>query len=329
MAGIYWVGSDNNTYYKGGGGDSAPVLNLGKGDQRFHPLIKRGATLVDDPNPGGGVLAASTTAPSSGGGGGSAPPVLNQAAVDATQASLASLDTILANALASSKTGYTNAITQLDEQEKQERGRYDEGTVGNMKNYDSNLAASLRAGRSGRAGLMAALRGGGGSGNSFARDWVENTVGDTTSNDIREGYNTYDENRNELDTSLSTLLTGLKGKRQQNEDTLANNERAARLYDAQQRQDLLQKLAGIYGEAERPEASTYIAQAGSYAPTIAQNMGAQVSSFDATPVEVKAPDVTAFSAPEQKSMGATPNQSTGVFSLTDPRRRKQEQLAGV
>ena len=334
--GTFWRGADGNVWVAGEGGTNS----AGAWDNNtFNYWKNRQYKLINDPtgqyNPvSGGTTSSSPSGAPSGGGSGGGGGVFNQAAVDATNASLGSLGTILAQALASAETGYNNANSQFNSQEKLQREQYDEGTLGNMKNYDSNLAASLRAGRSGLSGLMAALRGGGGGGNQFARDWVQNTVADTTSNDIREGFGTYDENRSELDNSINTFLTELKGKRQQNEDTLENNRRAARLYDAEQRQNLFQKLAELYSTGGRTgEASNYLAQAGAQAPVIASNMGSQVSAYDTAPIEVDSPDITAFESPEKQSMTATDSKSgrgSGIFSLTDPRRKeRREALAGV
>lgn len=266
-----------------------------------------------------------------GGGGGKARPVLNQGAINNTRMNLDALAGILAEALGSAQTGYNNANNQFAAQEQQQKGQYDESTLRNMGNYDSNLAAALRAGRSGRQGLMAALRGGGGAGNEYASNWINDVVGDTTSNDIREGFNTYDENRASVDNSYGTFLSGIKEKRQKNDETLENNRRAARLYDSQQRQELLQKIAGEYGAAEMTgERDNYLAQAGAQTPNIAANMNSYVKQYDTAPVKVEAPNVTAFDAPEQQDMTATPNRNTGIFSLMDPRRRdRREELAGV
>ena len=330
--GVFWRGSDGKVYVKGHQGtNSAGMWD----DNTANYWSSRMYQQINDPMQSTGV--ASSPAPSSiggggGGGGGSGRTYdpLNQGAVNATLASLGGLDTVLANALTSADTGYRNAIDALNQQEAGQRKAYDENSLSNMQNYDSNLAASLRAGRTGLSGLMAALRGGGGGGNQFARDWVQNTVGDTASNDIRQGYETFDDNRRGLDSSLSTFLTDLQGKRRANEDTLENNRRAAQLYDAQQRQGLFQTLAGLYGDAgQTVQADSYMAQAGSQAPRIASNMGAQVSRYDSAPVEVKSPDITAFSAPEKQSMSASPDRNSGIFSMLDPRRRKEAMPAGA
>lgn len=330
--GAYWIGQDGNVWLKSAagvknGGPASLYDSMGKWDQ-----VNMNYDRIADPNPPqqSQPQQTSISAPVGGGSGASSSKPLNQGAIDATLASLRGLDTVRQNALSSADTGYSNAIDALNQQESGQRKSYDENTVSNMGNYDSNLAASLRAGRSGLSGLMAALRGGGGGGNQFARDWVQNTVADTASNDIRQGYETFDDNRRGLDSTLSTFLTDLQGKRRQNEDALVNNKRAADLYDAQQRQGLFQTLAGLYGDAgQTGQADTYMSQAGAQAPRVASNMGAQVSRYDSAPVDVKSPDITAFSAPEQQSMGASPDKSSGIFSMLDPRRRKEETPAGV
>jgi len=331
--GVYWYGQDGNIWLKGNDG----VKNVGALDDirgtDFANAIFANNQRIDDPNPGNpGANSSQNTAPAPRQTGNSAPAnkPLNQAQVDATNQSLGSLGQILANAYASAQTGYDNARDQLNAQEATQRARYDQESLKNQQNYDANLGASLRAGRSGLSGLMAALRGGGGGGNDYARNWIQNTVADTTANDIREGYNTFDENRTAQDNNLSTFLTDLAGKRRENEDALVNNRRAADLYDAQQKQGLYQKLADLYGEAGNAgENARYLGLAGGQAGNIAQNMGAQVSKYNSSPIEVKSPDMTAFAAPETQSMGASENaRGTGIFSMLDPRRREKE-LAGA
>lgn len=318
--GVFWRGADGKVYVKGDTGTNAAGV-WDDNTQKY--WSDRMYQMIDDPVASGG----GTTAPVyNGSGGGKVYDPLNQGAVDATNASMAGLDTILAQALASAQTGYDNASRLMNQQEQSQRKSYDEGTLSNMQNYDANLGASLRAGRTGLSGLMAALRGGGGAGNDFARNWVQNTVADTASNDIREGYNTFDENKRGLDSSLSTFLTDLGRKRQENEDTLANNRRAANLYDAQQRQSLNQTLSDLYGKAGMfGQASDFMGSAGGQAGRIAENSGAKVSAYNTAPVEVKAPDITAFASPEKQAMTASPDRtSSGIFSILDPRRRERE-----
>lgn len=319
--GVFWRGADGKVYVKGDRGTNAAGV-WDNNTQKY--WSDRMYQMIDDPNRP--APSPTTATGGGGGGGGRVYDPLNQGAVNATQASIDSLGTILAQALASAQTGYDNANNLMNQQEQSQRKSYDEGTLSNMQNYDANLGASLRAGRTGLSGLMAALRGGGGAGNDFARDWVQNTVADTAANDIREGYNTFDENKRGLDTTLSTFLTELGRKRQENEDTLVNNRRAANLYDAQQRQLLNQTLSELYGKAGMfDQASNFMAQAGNQAGRIAENSGARVSAYNTAPVEVKSPDITAFEAPEKQAMTASPDRtSSGIFSILDPRRRERE-----
>ena len=162
--GVYWYGQDGNIWLKGNDG----VKNVGALDDirgtDFANAIFANNQRIDDPNPGNpGANSPKNTAPTPRQTGNSAPAnkPLNQAQVDATNQSLGSLGQILANAYASAQTGYDNARDQLNAQEATQRARYDQESLKNQQNYDANLGASLRAGRSGLSGLMAALRGGG------------------------------------------------------------------------------------------------------------------------------------------------------------------------
>lgn len=331
---VYWVGQDGNVYY--GDGQGGGVRNMGKliGEptavpyrpgQGFDAELGSGTgQRIDDP-----ALKKGSTAPTADTGGATYKP-LNQAQVDTTNASLSSLGQILSEALSNASKGYNRVKEQLGAQEAERRGIYDAESLKNQQNYDSNLGASLRAGRSGLSGLMAALRGGGGGGNDYARNWIQNTVADTTANDIREGYNTFDENRAAQDQGMSTFLNELRGKREENQETFENKQRAARLYDAQQKQNLYQKLADLYGESgNASENARYLGLAGGQAGNIAQNMVEKVGDYNTTPIKVQSPDITAFAAPEQQSMSASENaRGTGIFSMLDPRRREKE-LAGA
>ena len=146
----------------------------------------------------------------------------------------------------------------------------------------------------------------------------------------REGFNTFDENRRGIDSSLGTFLTTLQGKRQENEDAFENNKRAAIRDNATQAQDLYQKMASYYSDAGNTgRANELIGQASSYTPTIAANSNARTSTYNTTPIEVSSPNITAFSAPEQQSASATEGRlGEGIFSILDPRRR-EKQAAGV
>lgn len=328
MAGVYWIGANGETYMKADG------INGGQVTEWMAPLKspqQMGLQLIDDPvNPRGNVQGASTTAPS--GGAYVAPKVLNQGAVNNTQATIDQLPGLLQAALEAEGQRYRNAIGGFDVQEQQQRGTYDKSTETNQLNYDSNFMDSIRAGIKGLGGLFNILRGTGAAGGSVEGD-VRDVVGEVTAKDIRTGADTRNENQGALDASLSTFLTDLGLKRRQNEDVRVNNERAIRRDSATQLQDLYGKMAGFYGDADRTaDANTWLARAGSLTPEIAANSRTQVSNYDSTPVVVKAPELTAFADPSQPNAITAPTDGqvgSGIFTMSDRRRQRQALPVGV
>lgn len=324
MAGVYWTGQDGNTYMKADG------VNGGQVTKWYAPLLspqQMGLQLIDDP-----VNPTQTTSPAPTGGTVAAPKVLNQGAIDNTQATIDQLPGLLQAALEAEAQRYRNAISGFDTQEQQQRGTYDKSTTTNQLNYDSNFMDSIRAGVKGLGGLFNILRGTGAAGGSVEGD-VRDIVGETTAKDIRTGADTRDENQGALDSTLSTFLTDLGLKRKQNEDVRVNNERAIRRDNSTTLQDLYSKMAGFYGDADRTaEANAWLARAGGLTPEIAQNSRTQVSNYDSTPVAIKAPELTAFAAPSQPNAIAAPSDGqvgSGIFAISDRRRERTPVAAGV
>lgn len=321
MAGVYWVGQDGNTYMKGDeiGGTTKWIAPL-KSPQQL------GYTLIDDP-----VNPTRTPAPT-GGGGGTPAPVLNQAAVNNTQLAIDQIPGLLQAAIEAENQRYRNTVSGFDTQEQGQRKTYDESSTTNQLNYDQNYMDSIRAGIKGLGGLMNILRGTGAAGSSVEGD-VRDVVGGVTSNDIRAGADTRKENQDQLDSTLSAFLTDLGLKREQNEDTRVNNERAIRRDSATSLQDLYGKMAGYYGDAERTaDRDVWMSRAGALTPEIATNSNTRVSNYDTTPVAIKAPEITAFAAPSQPNAIAAPSDGqvgSGIFSISDRRRERQAAPAGV
>ena len=173
---------------------------------------------------GGGVLGSSSRA-TSGSGSGTIMPALNQAAVNNTQISLDQLPALLQAALNAETIKRGNTVRGFDDQEAGQRKTYDQSTTTNQQNYDSNFMESIRSGIKGLGGLFNILRGTGAAGGT-AEELARDTVGGVTANDIRTGADTQKTNQTSLDSTLSTFLTDLKGKRQAAEDTFENNKRA-------------------------------------------------------------------------------------------------------
>lgn len=321
MAGVYWIGQDGNTYMKGA---EFPTVT-----KWFAPLQSPqnlGYSQIDDP-----VNPPSTSTPAPSGSTAPAPKVLNQGAINNTQTTIDQLPGLLQAALEAENTRYGNTVSDFNAQEGVQRKTYDTSTVTNQQNYDANYMDSIRAGIKGLGGLMALLRGTGASGGTVD-DTVRDTVGGVTAQDIRTGADTQKENQGQLDSSLSTFLTALAGKRRANEDTRVNNERAIRRDTDTQLQDLYGKMAGYYGEADRvPERDSWMARAGALTPGIAANSRTQISPYDTTPVAVQAPQLTAFAGPTQPNVLAGPSDGqvgSGIFTMSD-RRRKEPALAGA
>ena len=145
MAGVYWVGQDGNTYMKGDGIDGV--------QKWFAPLQspqQMGFSQIDDPvHPTGKVFGATTPPPST-----TDTPVFNRAAAENTQRAIDEIPGLLNAALEAERQKYRNAISGFDAQEAQQRKTYDESTVTNQKNYDSNFMESIRAGIKGLGGHL-------------------------------------------------------------------------------------------------------------------------------------------------------------------------------
>lgn len=333
---VYWIGQDGNIWVKDSGGtrNAGPAgANVTRPDANgfYDPwadnnqeAIRFNATQIADP-----MVQQNTPAPTGGGGTGK---TLNQGAVSNTQTAIDQIGPLLQAALAAEGQSHTNTVAGFDAADQAQQKQYGDSTVTNTKNYDSNFMDSIRAGIKGLGGLMALLRGTGASGGTVD-DQVRDTVGGVTSNDIRTGADTRDENQSALDTALSTFMTDLKGKRTAAEDTFQNNQRAINRDSNTQLQDLYGKMAGYYGDAgDTATANDFMGRAGALTPSIAANSKTVVSPYDTTPVAVQAPQLTAFAGPTQPNVLAAPADGqvgSGIFTMTKRRTSQEPALAGA
>lgn len=325
---VYWIGQDGNIYY-GSGVDGVPVQNLGSATNGQYlaqgnglydkftdsgtPSLIYSANQISDPN-------APAPAPVQG----STGRALDTASVNNTQLAIDQLPGLLDAALAAEKQKYDNANSAFNSQEQLQRGNYDTSSTTNQQNYDSNFMDSIRAGIKGLGGLFALLRGTG-AGGGTAEQMAKDTVGGVTANDIRSGADARDQNQIALDASLSSVLSDLKQKRQENQDTYTNNQAAARRESNTSAQDLYSKMAGYYSAAgQNDAANSWMTRAGALTPSIAQDSKVRVSNYDTTPVAVQAPKLTAFKTPTQPSVVASSPQQigAGIFTMSD--RKKNE-----
>ncbi len=323
VSGAYWKGADGNYYLRANNVDG--VVNLGASpsqNQSFVTFANSGQyQQIADPN----APQPQQAAPTGGGGGGETRPVLNQAAVSNTQKSIDQILPMLQQALEANNIEYNNTVRDFGNQETAQKGQYDQSSTTNMQNYDANMMDSVRAGVRGLSNLMGLLRGTG------VERQAEDIVSGQTSQDIREGLDTRTENQTTLDSTLSSFLTELQRKKQLAEDTRVNNERATNRDFKSQLQDLYGKMAGFYGDAGNTgEATNWMNRAGDLTPEIAANSARQVSAYDKAPITVKAPEITAFAAPKEQSIGYADNGQlgAGIFTLGD-RRRREPAVAGA
>lgn len=340
MNGTYWFGQDGKVYVQGPEGVNAAGVVDANSEAYWN---NAGFTKIPDPAvngviintgsvPGYGAPATSTSSTGTGATAPTAPAKLfNQAGADNTQQTINQIPGLLQAALEAEGTSYRNVVNGYNTAENTQRDTYGKSTVTNQQNYDSNFMDSIRAGIKGLGGLMSLLRGTGAAGGT-AEDLARDTVGGTTANDIRGGADTQKENQGALDSSLSTFLTDLQPKRRVADDTRVNNERAIRRDSNTQLQDLFGKMAGFYGDVGNTGASNdWMNRAGALTPDIAANSKTQVSPYDTSPVVVHAPNLTAFAPPTQPSVTTAPGGQvgSGIFTMTDPRRRKDAATAPV
>jgi len=323
MAGVYWIGQNGKEYQKGDSFDGVR--------EWMAPLLtgrQMGFTEIRDP----ALPPLSSPAPSNPtGASGAAAPVFNQAGATNTQRTIDELPGLLRDALLAEEQRYANTVQDFNTQEQGQRKQYDESTTTNQLNYDSNFMDSIRAGIKGLGGLMSLLRGTGAAGGTV-EDQARDTVGGVTAGDIRTGADTRKENQSSLDNVLSSFLGELGTKRRLNEDALRNNQGAIRRDSDTQLQDLFGKMAGFYGDVgDSANATSWMNRAGDLTPRIAANSRTQVSPYDTTPVAVKAPELSAFADPTQPSVVTSPDGQvgSGIFTMTDPRRRKEAVPAPV
>jgi len=325
--GFYWVGQDGNVYNQNTDGTATNQGRyIGSNAAGYEAEYASGVgTRIDDPS----AIQQNTPAPT--GGSGAAPKVFNQAGAENTQRTIDQIPGLLEAALATERQRYQNTIGDFGAQESAQRKTYGESTTTNQQNYDANFMDSIRSGIKGLGGLMALLRGTG-AGGGTAEDLARETVGGVTANDIRGGADTQKENQAALDNSLGAFVTELNRKKAMNEDAYENNQRAVRRDSNTQLQDLFGKMAGFYGDVgNSAESNNWMNRAGALTPEIAANSRTQISAYDTAPVTVKAPELTAFSAPTQPGIQTAPNGQvgSGIFTMGEPRRRRETTPAPV
>ena len=269
--GVYWIGQNGKTYMKYEGGDGV--------QEWFAPLKspeQMGLTRIDDPvNPTGKVQGASTGAPS----GGAAPKVLNQAAVDATNQAIGSLDVERDTGYRNIDDSFNSLVSRYDKEAARTAEDYTQQTETNTNNLTKNKQNALLAAAQGRRGLrgtLAALGALSGDGSVLA----DRAVTQGANQDIGEAADTFATNAGTLDKAKKRFDEEDADRRAEAQTTRTNQRTALEGSIAAKRQNFFQKLAEIYGGADRTaEANAALAQAGNLNNEIASKTRVAATAF--------------------------------------------------
>lgn len=272
MAGVYWIGSNGKTYMKGDGIQGVT--------EWFAPLKspeQMGFTQIDDPvNPTGQVQGATTTAPS---GGGTTAKVLNQGAVNATQQAIDSLGVEQDTGYRNIDDSFNSLLSRYGKEAERNEADYNEQTETNTKNLTKNKQNALVAAAQGRRGLrgtLASLGALSGDGAVLA----DRAVTQGANQDIGEAADSFATNAGTLDKAIGRFREEDKDRRAEAETTKMNQRTALEGSIAAKRQNFFQKMAELYGGADRTaEANDFLGKAGALNNEIASKTRVASTAF--------------------------------------------------
>lgn len=326
MAGVYWIGQNGKTYMKGD--------ETGDVTEWFAPLKspqQLGYTQIDDPvNPRGNVQGASTSAPAASG---PARPQLNQAAVDATNQAISSLDIERDTGYRNIDDSFNSLMSRYGKEAARNEEDYTQQTETNTNNLTKNKQNALVAAAQGRRGLrgtLAALGALSGDGSILA----DRAVTRGANEDIGEAADTFAGNAQTLDKAIGRFREEDKDRRAEAETTRTNQRTALEGSIASKRQNFFQKLAELYGGAERTaEANANLAQAGALNNEIAAKTRVASTPFAARSAAFTPGDLESYLAGAgDMTVDVTAGDSGGMnpTSLLAGRKKKEErELAGA
>lgn len=224
----------------------------------------------------GQVQGASTTAPAPA----AAPkPQLNQAAVDATNAAISSLDVERDTGYRNIDDSFNSLISRYSKEAAQNEGDYTDQSETNTNNLQKNKQNALVAAAQGRRGLrgsLAAIGALSGDGGILA----DRAVTTAANQDIGEAADTFAGNQQTLDKAIGKFREEDKDRRAEAETTRTNQRTALEGNIASKRQNYFQKLAEIFGQAEQTGAANEnLAKAGALNNEIASKTRVASTAF--------------------------------------------------
>lgn len=325
MAGVYWIGQNGKTYMKGDGLDGV--------QEWFAPLKspeQMGYTQIDDPvNPTGQVQGASTSAPS----GGTAKPQLNQAAVDATNQAIASLDVERDTGYRNIDDSFNSLMSRYNKETKRNEKDYTEQTENNTNDLQKNKQNALIAAAQGRRGLrgtLAAIGALSGDGAVLA----DRAVTQGANQDIGEAGDAFAANAQTLDKAIDKYREDDKDRRAEAKTTRTNQRTALEGSIASKKQNFFQKLAELYGGADRTaEANANLQAAGNLNNEIASKTRVNATAFSPRSAAFTPGDLESYLAGagdmtvDVTAGGAGGNDNATSILAGRGRKKREEEMA--
>lgn len=328
---VAWIGQDGNLWVKGTEGTqnwgsaggyeftSGGVRSLGGNPLAEGAGFAPGVDQIADP------LAPKPVA--TGTGGGTKPKVLNQAAVDATQQAINSLDTELSVGNKNIDDSLNSVTSRYDQEAGKAQADFDENTVTNNTNLQKNKQNALISAAQGRRGLrgtlasIGALSGDGGK-------MADRVVTQGANEDIGEATDTAASNATTLTKAKTNFDDEDKQRRAEAQTSATNSRTALEGQVLSKRQQFFQKMAELFGEADNTAAAgNWLNQAGALNTPIAEKSAVQASPITArsaafTPGELEsylagAGDMTVEVAPGDGT-------GEGKTSILAARKKKEE-----
>lgn len=268
------------------------------------------------------------------GSGAAAKPKLNQAAVDATNAAIGSLDVERDTGYRNIDDSFNSLISRYQKEASQNEADYGEQTETNTNNLQKNNQNALVAAAQGRRGLrgtLAALGALSGDGGVLA----DRAVTTAANQDIGEAADTFATNAQGLDKAINRFRDEDKDRRAEAETTRTNQRTALEGSIASKRQNYFQKLAEIFGQADQEGAANEnLAKAGALNNEIASKTRVASTAFNPrtaafTPGDLESYLAGAGDMTVDVTAGGT-GEGANPTSLTAGRRKKEErELAGA
>lgn len=213
------------------------------------------------------------------GGGGTPAPVLNQAAVDATQRAIESVDTEQNVGYRNIDDSFGSLIGKYDVERGRNKADFDENTFTNTQNLSKNKQNALLSAAQGRRGLRGTLASIGalsGTGGELA----DRAVTTEANQDLGEATETYGTNARSLGKAWKRFDEEDQDRRREAETAKVNQRIALEGSLAAKRQSFFQKMAELFAEGGNTSAANdYLGRAGALNEEIAQKSRVGATPF--------------------------------------------------